>query len=613
MDRSSLLAAAALFCVAVAPGATPCPSSAGANPLAVVCGSAKQGCVVFRDPETLAERSRATLDFSPVLSVVSPQGPSVCVLGQRKVAKDTPVPGVLAVTGVDQTQPAFTVPLPGAPALAALSADGSMLACQVGQLWDPTPTVVLVDLRTQKAIWSVAVPPGPATLDFARDGHSVILTYLPGADTLALAMAYLPGIREKPPRMITRLPVLVYLDIVDGRRVAEIGTPRPVVRVLPSRDGSTLFLLTDSSPPRAPSPNPAMLYVFDTATRQLVDSLDVGWNPVSACVDGVTGVNYIVSRDAAEGRSGTVRSVEGRSLSGSAPVHAAGPYGILPLGGGNLLVSSADELHRLDVPGGRQVFESSFGGATMDLLVDSAGTRGWVASPSAGKVVGLDLRTGLPFGSASIGRFGAKLWNTLRYAAGSVGMTAAAHFNAEQSRRTWASGTRAATIMIPQGRQDESGADFGLMHLRRDGRYLYVVSTATNDVTIVETETMKPISSLGVGMQATGLMPSPGGDLLLVLRGSYLEGVAYFGVTVFDTRTNTLAASHKFRGWAVPAYTVPVFDEVRGRILIGHGPNSELMALRLVDGSREVDLGGVKGMTAKWIFLPEQFAAATPR
>lgn len=342
--------------------------------------------------------------------------------------------------------------------------------------------------------------------------------------------------REQPKNL---KPVPAELVFVDTRTPAIAGRltfDAPISWLGLSADRRFAYLLDPGRPDSKPEKAlPGTLHVVDAAART-VATLDAGIDPRGFVRDDAMGTWLFLSdarrASKAEKPQGELRAVRGDQ---PAPALAVAPFPLFlqrDSAHGRLHVVSDRAVSVIDVEAwnvrGDVPLEKAgegFGVVTVgtpwervqvgvhQLALDPEGRRGFALYQHSSKLAILDLEERKAVASVTTGRGGKKFLSF---------MGAALLAGVAQA------GSQMPFVYVPPptGHMYLGGAT--TLFVRPDGRYVYVLNSQTNDVTVAETATGAVTVKIPTGDRE--LIPMPGGDLLVAPSGSALH--------VIDTREN---------------------------------------------------------------------------
>jgi YVTN family beta-propeller protein len=159
-------------------------------------------------------------------------------------------------------------------------------------------------------------------------------------------------------------------------------------------------------------------------------------------------------------------------------------------------------------------------GTAKELEISSDGKRGYVLYAQSSKMSVLDLDAGAVIADVTTGRGGVKFGKFLAAVAAS-----AASYGAASSAAS-SSGGGVFFYSVYTVRPANTA-----VVLSADEKFVYVLNTNSNDVTIVDTGTREVVTKIGVGGAANRLELLPGGAFVAVTTGADT-------LHLIDTRTN---------------------------------------------------------------------------
>jgi YVTN family beta-propeller protein len=584
--------------------ARPAPALAAGSPMLVVTAeskgkNSKNGSVCFLDPTTYEMLGAVEIGQSPAPGELSPDERLLCVPSKARKGAAVPqgapkLPGLVTAVDVAARSTRWEVPLRDVPSSLEFTGDSAALLCRVPHKGDEAESFVLVDLGTGGVVHETPVPRGLVTYFHFPQGRRFYLLLEPADKKKS------PALEERvmdpttgevgpfPDSLDASFPLRrVYYEVFTYIRSfwqAVDQAERPAVR---GPGGAFSYRLVGGDPEaKGGKDRPATIYVLRDSSQTVVDSISVGWRPTGLETDPATGRVIVCSQDTPKGKPGTLRAIRGREVVAQAPVSDAGPYNLVRASGDTMIVIAAKSLSKVDLAAGREIQRVDVGFSAGQVLLDTLATRAYVSDAYGSDVAALDLTSGLKLASVGTGRGGVKFMKFMGAALANAAMFAGsmyqAHTMAVQNAQiaSLAGGGGPAVgygwapyyiATVNPGRTQ--------MHMRDDGAFLYVLNTQTNDVTVIDTKSLKSTAMVSAGGGCCSLMPSSKGKVLFVLRET--------AVTVFSTQSNQVARMiqipiKKIVG-GYTSYGTPGVDPARQRMLILYPKG--LMALSLDDGS----------------------------
>ncbi len=296
------------------------------------------------------------------------------------------------------------------------------------------------------------------------------------------------------------------------------GDPGPPT---PSPDGRWLYLLEYGKPDKKPEKNVnGRVQVVSVERRAHQVNLEAGRAPRGLVVDDEGNQVFVLSEgepslEKGADAPGVLRVIRGAEEAAKITVGGDPLFLRVSPDRQHLHVVSEKTLTAVDLPalsklgvaapkpGGR----SPLTGRAKELTVSSDGKRGYVLYDESSKLGILDLESRQLVAEVTTGRGGVKFGKLLGAAALSAASMSAAQAQANSTGFGWYS----VYTVAP--------ANTALV-LSEDQRYVYVLNTRSNDVTIVDTETRQPVNKVGVGGAANRLELLPGGAFVAVTTGA---------------------------------------------------------------------------------------------
>jgi hypothetical protein len=398
-----------------------------------------------------------------------------------------------------------------------------------------------------------------------------------------LALIFAP--RHEPKNQKPVPAELLFVDTAAAQVAARLPFETAVSWLGLSADGRFAYLLDPGHPDSKPEKAvPGTLHVVDVAARTAT-RLDAGVEPRGFVRDDALGAWLFLS-DARRASKAEKPQGELRALRGDQPAPA------LAIAAFPLFVRRDPEHGRVHVVSDRAVTEvdaAAWGvigevplekagvglgvvsvGPTWErvevgvqqLALSPDGRRGFALYQNSSKLAILDLETRKAMASVTTGRGGKKFLSFM-------GAALAAGIAQAGSQMPY------VYVPPPTGHMYLGGAT--ALFVRPDGRYVYVLNSQTNDVTIAEVESGQVAVKIATGDRE--LIPLTGGDFVVAPGGSSLH--------VLDTRENRKAMEIALGARLVDTMLSP--DGVHLVALVKGG-------LRVFDGRTAKALHDVKGL-----------------
>lgn len=353
-------------------------------------------------------------------------------------------------------------------------------------------------------------------------------------------LALVFAVREEPKNQKPVPAELIFVDTATAQVAGRLAFETAVSWLGLSADGRYAYLLDPGRPDSKPEKAlPGSLHVVDLAART-ASRLDAGIEPRGFVRDDALGAWLFVSEarraSKAEKPQGELRAVRGDQPAPALPVAPFPLFVQQDPAHGRLHVVSDRAVTEVDadawsVLGDVPLEKAGAGlgvvtvGVTWErvelgvhqLAVSADGRRGFALYQNSSKLAILDLEQRRALASVTTGRGGKKFLSFMG-AALVAGIAQA--------------GSQMPYVYVPppSGHMYLGGAT--AMFVRPDGRFVYVLNSQTNDVTIVEVETGLVAQKIATGDR--DLIPLAAGDLLVAPGGSSLH--------VLDTRENRKTA-----------------------------------------------------------------------
>ena len=360
------------------------------------------------------------------------------------------------------------------------------------------------------------------------------LLALPGGDCAVVYSA-----REAPKNQPPLPAELRFVDLTTlevQQTVTLEGDPgRPTL----SAEGEYLYLLEYGKPDKKPEKNiNGRVQVVSVARRAHEINLEAGSAPRGLVVDKEGLQVFLLSEgvpsvEKKDFRPGELRVIRGAAVAATIEVGEEPLFLRMPPDRESLYVVSEKTLTKVDLPAlaslgstalkpaGISLLTSGGGKSTVKELEFSAdGRRGYVLYDASSKLGVLDLGEGKLIAEITTGRGGVKFGKFLAAAAASAGSYSAGYAGAS----SYGGGFFMYNVY------GVAPANTSLV-LSTDEKFIYVLNTQSNDVTIVNTETREVMDKIGVGGAANRLELLPSGSFVAVTTGADT-------LHLIDTKTN---------------------------------------------------------------------------
>jgi DNA-binding beta-propeller fold protein YncE len=495
----------------------------------------KAGALHAVDSATGQIEKTTALSGQPRLLLATPDGSRVLVLDSGS-KEDDGAPGRSSVTivGTDRMEIVGRVELgwgmsvdPGP----LISSDGHRLAVlcpgyRGRKTAESLPTeAVVVDVVAAKVAGRVPLDQPPLTWVAGTKGHIHALLPRQGSKKT-------PGV-----------PASVVTIDLETAAAAHLPLDGDVTDLLPSPDGRLLYLLDHGRPSGNPTKNVnGQLHVVSTEPLARLRVLDAGsgprglyWEETSQQLFVLTEATPVKGTD----RKGQLLVVRGETLDKTVPIAPKPLFLRRAPGGREIMAVGVEGLSVLSVPGLAPVREVHIDGPGInwtsdvpsgppnELAMTPDAQRGFVTYENSSKLLTLDLATGQKVASATTGRKGAKL---LQMAAATA-LTASSYYSSRDVARH-------------TGQRSFYYYRFGIRETntslipRHDGRFVYVVNSLTNDVTVVDAVTGAVVENLG----------ARGRELASLPTGRFVAAVSDSELHLLDTTNNTVAGHWELPG-----------------------------------------------------------------
>jgi YVTN family beta-propeller protein len=349
--------------------------------------------------------------------------------------------------------------------------------------------------------------------------------------------------REAPkdkPALPAQLRFLERTRLEVQQTVSLDGDPGPPLR---SPDGEYLYLLEFGKPDKKPEKNVnGRVQVVSLARRAHETNLEAGRAPRGLVLDEEGRQVLLLSEgspsvEKKDERPGELRVIRGADIAATVEVGSDPRFLRIPAGRERLHVVSAKavttfDLAALSAPGSSGLKPEGVSPLSADageqdateLEVSADQRRGYVLYAESSKLGILDLEAHKFAAEINTGRGGVKFGKMLAAVAAS-----AASYSAGYSAASASGGGMFFYTVYGVAPANTSLA------LSTDEKFLYVLNTKSNDVTIVDTATRTAVNKIGVGGAANRLELLPGGAFVAVTTGADT-------LHLIDTRTNTKTA-----------------------------------------------------------------------
>jgi YVTN family beta-propeller protein len=486
--------------------------------------------------DTAAVVGKATLQGAPGYALINPERNRVVVLdkgpGKMTICCGYKASGKSFATVVDahtlavvsRTELGFNVDLRKSAAVFSQGRVTLALAgYRSGKPEEALPReLVSLDLAT-----------GQVAARFAIEGAIDDFVGLPDGKT-ALAFAGRETPKNQPP-----IDAAVHFVDLESLKLVKTVTLKgdPGIPVV-SPDGQFAYLLEVGKPDKKPEKNiNGRVQVVSLATREHVTNLDAGRDPRGLVLDKEGNQVFVL----AEGEPGMDKNeVPGvlRVIRGAEEV-AKVPVGEEPLflrvspNRERLVVVSEKTLTHVDLPSLSRLGKSVLKPAGISLMTDGGGKstvkelaitrdgkRGYALYAASSKLGVLDLESNQLVASITTGRGGVKFGKFL----GAVALTAASYAGASSA----AAGSGGGVFFYQVHTVAPANTSLATT---LDEKFVYVLNTNSNDVTVIDSGTKTVVTKIGVGGNANRLEMLPGGAFVAVNTGADT-------LHLIDTKTN---------------------------------------------------------------------------
>lgn len=418
-----------------------------------------------------------------------------------------------------------------------LSPDGKILAaiCSGYQSQKPEETrpreLVVVNLQTGQLVNRVALPRPVRAWAGSEDGH-----------TLAL---FFERVSEKKAPVVPA--ELRFYNLDDAKFLGTLALEGAPEAPIASPDGDYLYLLELGEPSNNPEKNiNGRIHVVSFAGRALETILDAGSDPRGLIVDEEQVMvlsNGVPAKDV-KNPDGELRIIKGAAVANTIKVSTSPEFlrmspdrkRMYVAGGGFL---TAVRLQQPPEVAWRMPLEAAGGGVVSGGIFDSHpvdefaqspdGTRGFALYQGSSKLSIVNLENPGVIASVTTGRGGMKFAKFL----GSMALTAASATVAYGQASNMAMSTGGYGY-APYHVYSVAQADT-CVAVRPDGRFVYVLNSQTNDVTIVDTE--KALAGEKIAVGGRRFPPASGRRLHLLEGGRILAVVSDSSLHLIDTAT----------------------------------------------------------------------------
>jgi DNA-binding beta-propeller fold protein YncE len=376
--------------------------------------------------------------------------------------------------------------------------------------------------------------------------------------------------------------------------LAEIAFEHAPSSMAFSRDEKWLYILDSGKPSGKPKKHRnGLLYVVEVESSKLVASYDVGYFPRGPIVRPQLKEVLVLGQASANDRRGKLYRLVGSQLLPAVDLETEARFLVSSEDPPGLWVGSEEGMSFLpdggSTPTRRIVLKAKEGIAPPPGLKGLVGAPIWVLNiPKQRKVAVLTADHKLFVANlqeerldhvAEIGRGSVragKLIGKVAIAAGLLGLVF----------------TPSPVFFVPTGAFWSSGALHALV-ATPDGRFLYALDTASNDVTIVNSEDGSVLDYIPVGSDCMGL--------LLTSDGRFIWAIARTRLTLIDTASNKQRFQHEFAPAAGRLQDWKVLPENGNLLLLFDNE------LQVWDPEQASSLATIKGLSeARLLVLPRE-------
>ena len=356
--------------------------------------------------------------------------------------------------------------------------------------------LVVVDLTTARETGRLTLDPGTSLTGYSRDGK-----------TLALLQGLPRSARYPYPKS--------KITFLDAAGLSVTGTLDAGGWSFVARDTDRVYLIDQGQPDKNPEKNRDGAIDVVLVAQRRVEHVDVGRSLTGALLTE-NGLLAVMSEGPVGGAGGELRLIREGKLAAMLPVaqaprlssekgdtvYVVGSKAVTLVDTTTLQVTGAIPLARGAVP---IVGDDD---RPTEMAVSADRRRAFIHYGAQHKVAVLDLEDGKAIGSTKTGRGGKKFLNNMLTG---LGYATSALFYGGFGQPAAATGTTQ-----------------GMMQVRPDGRFAYVLNVDTNDVTVVDSDTAEAVEKIGGGGYGLVLLGGPtvvavGSELNLIDAGHNVE------------------------------------------------------------------------------------------
>jgi DNA-binding beta-propeller fold protein YncE len=318
---------------------------------------------------------------------------------------------------------------------------------------------------------------------------------------------------------------LQLLDLATGQAAAPMALEGAPASAQLSSDGAWLYLVDPGQPSSKREKNvDGRLHMFSTASGTIVATVPVGSGPGGLITDTEGGQAFLLSQrtpTAGTTPAGELRVLRGGEVVKTVLVGSAPEFVHTTDSRDRLYVISRDVVHVVGLPSfevlGQMALGRPGGAALTGFDTTSDGQRAFALFALSSRLSVLDCAAFKHLASLPTGRGGIKFLKELGAMAASVGV-----------------GLVTPMYMAPVIYQPKApNTD---MAIGPDNKFVYVLNTQTNDITVVDARAATSLSRL----------PAAGGRVQMLPGGKRLAVVAQDAIHLIDTEQNVDAGDLKF-------------------------------------------------------------------
>ncbi|MFY9726116.1 MAG: hypothetical protein WAJ87_11515 [Bryobacteraceae bacterium] len=362
--------------------------------------------------------------------------------------------------------------------------------------------IVTMNLATGQVLGRISLPRPPSASILAKDGGTAMLLYAQRSEKHA----------ESTPAELQFISVA--RNSADGKITLDGAPDLPIL----APGGEYLYLMEKGQPFGKPDKRVnGRVHVISVKGMKEEAVLDAGSDPKGVLADEAAGQTLLLSDGApVKGEKkvdGELRVLRGASVASVLKVGYAPQFVRLSPDRKRLYVIGLGELTAFDYQSFREIGRIPPVGAISELAFAPDGNRGFALHPESSKLSILDLQAMKPVASVTTGRGGIKFAKGL----GAVALTAASAtaaygqaYNMAAANGGYGYATYHIFTVAPANTQ---------IAVKPDGAFVYVLNSQTNDVTIVDTNTLAVVDKIAAGGQRLQLL-NGGAVLAVVARNS---------------------------------------------------------------------------------------------